>query len=81
MRCSIKQVRPSDEVWLVRFSKKKAVWGIEARAKPFVTRATAEACVDQLTKLSVQNLHIVFATQVSIEALQLASNGSDGSRP
>jgi len=44
---------PFDEVWLVRFSK-KAVWGAEARAKPFMTRAMAEACIDRLTKQSVQ---------------------------
>ena len=80
MKCSIKQVRPSEEVWLVRFSK-KAVWGAEARAKPFMTRAMAEACIDRLTKLSVDNLHIVFATQGSVEALQIASNGFDGTRP
>ncbi len=77
MKCSIKQVRPSEEVWLVRFSK-KAVWGAEVRAKPFMTRATAEACIDRLTKQSVQNLHIVFATQGPVDAVQTASSGIDG---
>jgi hypothetical protein len=66
MRFVIKQVRPFGELWLVRMSA-RGVWGGQERARTFLNRTAAEACLSKLRPSPDASLEIA--------PLEAAANG------
>jgi hypothetical protein len=66
MRFVIKQVRPCGELWLVRMSA-RGIWGGQERARTFLNRAAAQACLKKLRPSPDASLEIA--------PLEVAANG------
>jgi hypothetical protein len=58
MRFAIKSLRGSGEMWLVRASA-RAVWGGPDRARMFMTKANAEACLGRIRAPDTATMQVV----------------------
>jgi hypothetical protein len=59
MRFAIKSLRTSGDMWLVRASA-RAVWGGPDRARMFITKANAEACLGRIRAPETATMQVVF---------------------